>query len=54
MTTEDAGEPDNTGAVLSRRVARIEKLDSARVLVPSLTAMRMSVHMPTAVGVPES
>ena len=28
--------------------------DSARVLTPSLTEMRTSVHQPTVVGVPES
>jgi hypothetical protein len=54
ITTEDGAAPLSTGAVLSRLLARIEKLDSARVLVPSLTAMRMSVHQPTEEGVPES
>src|SRR4051794_28057111 len=54
MAAAVAGEPEITGAVLSRLLARIEKLFSARVLRPSLTAMRMSVHQPTVVGVPES
>ena len=52
MTTEDAGEPDNHRRRVVAPVARIAKLDSARVLMPSLTAMRMSVQQPTAVGVP--
>jgi hypothetical protein len=49
-----AGEPEMTGAVLLRLVARIEKLLSARVLIPSLTVMLMLVHQPTVIGVPES
>jgi hypothetical protein len=43
-----------TGGVLLRLVARIEKAGSARVLVPSLTAMLMLVQKPTVVGVPDS
>jgi hypothetical protein len=54
ITAAVAGAPEMTGAVLSRLLARIAKLFSARVLTPSLTAMRMSAHQPTVVGVPES
>ena len=37
-----------TGATLSRRAARIENRSAELELVPSLTVMRMSFHMPDA------
>ena len=52
--TEVAGEPEIVGPPLSREVERIANHIDELVFLPSLTRIRMPVHMPTVDGVPVS